>query len=175
MQAAAYTNTPALALGLGLYTFEDLRATGNLGLVRVQNIKEAPCTYYRFDQGRRQWTQPALDGEQHHFELVAGVTDHEQERSLYDNFSYVSGKGTAELRKNPFEPEPIRAAVERLRLRQDVVDWLPNLRISQRDAVDEKRRRLAPAESLLLELTDYSARLEAGWTGQGSVDIAARR
>jgi hypothetical protein len=151
VKSAAFTNVPALAS----YTFEDLRSTGNLGLIRSREVKQALYDYYGYDQRRRQWMQLALDGEQHYFELVAGVTDHEQERWVLENWSYQPDVHSARLREFRLEQQPILAAVERLRAREDVIDWLPELRITQRDALHENNRRLALAESLLQELRNY--------------------
>lgn len=155
VKAAAFTNVPALAT----YTFEDLRSTGNLGLIRSREIKQALYAYYGFDQRSRQWMQLALASEQHYFELVAGVTDYEQERWVLENWSSKPAMDSARLLEIKLEPQPILAAVDRLRARQNVVDWLPDLRTMQRDALHENNRRLALAESLLQELQNYSSRI----------------
>jgi hypothetical protein len=155
VQSAAYTNTPALAS----YTFEDLRSTGNLGLIRDSQLKESLYGYYGFDQRARQWTQLILAGEQHYFELIAGVTDHEQESWVLQNVSNNDKEPSDSFWQTPLDPQPILAAVERLRSRPDVVDWLPNLRSGQMETLQENQRRLALAESLLQELREYSSHI----------------
>ena len=49
---AAYTYTPSLAS----HTFEDLRSTGNLKLIRDQDVKQALVRYYSHDQSQRQFS-----------------------------------------------------------------------------------------------------------------------
>lgn len=161
VNSAAFTNVPALAS----YTFEDLRSTGNLALIRNPQIRQSLYDYYGFDQESRQWTQLALAGEQHYFTLVAGVADHDQERWVLDRTGDVAHAELEQLWKARLDPQPILAAVERLRSRKAAVDWLPNLRTAQSDSIYENKRRLALAESLLQELREYASRI--GDTGGG--------
>jgi hypothetical protein len=155
VQAASYTNVPVLAS----YTFEDLRATGNLSRIRSQEIKRALYDYYGYDEVRRQWMQLALDSEQHYFEIVAGVTDYDQERWVLENWSNKPDLTRDRLREFELDPGPVLAALERLRARQQVVDYLPLVHSGQQESVHENQRRLAFAESLLEELRDYSAEI----------------
>lgn len=155
VQAAAYTHVPALAS----YTFEDLRSTGSLALIRSQRIKQALYEYYGFDQQSRQWMQLALAGEQHYFTLVAGVTDHDQERWVLEHVGNVTPGDADQLWNSRLDPQPVLDAVERLRARPGAVDWLPQLRTTQSESIYDNQRRLALAESLLQELKEYSSRI----------------
>lgn len=153
VQSASWTTTPSLAS----YTFEDLRSTGNLGLIRNSHLVQSLYSYYGFDQRQRQWSQLALDGEQHYFEAVAGVLDFEQERWVFENWSRPRQRHLDEFKHLQLDPQPVLAAVERLRSRQDAVGWLPNLYYYQSDALWEHKRRLELAESLLQELRAYQS------------------
>ena len=152
---ASYTNVPALAS----HTFEDLRATGNLSRIRGEEIKRALYDYYGYDETRRQWMQLALAGEQYYFEIAAGVIDYDQTRWVLENLKNKQGVTWQGLDDMELDPQPVQAALDRLRSRQQVVDYLPQLLMGQWDAVQENQRRIAFAESLLAKLRAYSTQL----------------
>lgn len=156
VQAASYTNVPTLAS----HTFADLRATGNLSAIRSEEIKRALYDYYGYDESRRQWMQLALAGEQHYFETVAGVLDYDQERWVLEKWYDKPDVTRQRLQEFKLDPQPVLAALDRLRSRQQVVDYLPLVRSLQWDAAGENRRRLALAEALLAELRAYSEKLD---------------
>jgi hypothetical protein len=152
VEHAAFTNAPTLAM----HTFDDLRATGNLGLIRNGKVKELLYAYHATDQGNRQYQQLTLGQEQYYLELVAGVKDYPQAAWVTDNFgpALVSGD-EARMQETRFDAASILAAVERLRARPAAVDWIPGLRDIQVYQRTENQERLQHAESLLKELRAY--------------------
>lgn len=64
---AAFTYTPSLTS----HTFEDLRSTGGMGLIRSAEIKSALYDYYDFHDTQRQYMQLTMMIEFRYFELIA--------------------------------------------------------------------------------------------------------
>ncbi len=62
-------------------TFEELRSTGNLGLLRDEKLKAALFEYYRFDEGQRQYQSLQLMTEIRHFEFAAKLPGQAQDFS----------------------------------------------------------------------------------------------
>lgn len=158
LEAAAWTHTPALAT----YSFDDLRATGRLNLIRSEEIARALSGYYGFDQSERQYLPLNLATEQHYFELVAGVLDHDQANWVVEFMDAEPSEDVeVRLRQAQVDPTGVLAAAERLRARQAVVDWLPALRNLQMEHQYSNNRRLQLARDLLEELRKYSGRIDA--------------
>jgi len=78
---AAFTYTPALSSD----TFEELRSTGNLGLLRDAAIKADLFEYYRYDEGGRQYQGLQLMSEIRHMEFAARILTNEQRTWVQDN------------------------------------------------------------------------------------------
>lgn len=144
---AAFTNTPALTG----HTFEDLRTSGHLRLIRNDAVREALFSYHDFDETERQWQALVLAGEQHWFELSAGVADLAQSRWVLDH-------RYAEMAPE-LEVGPVMAALARLRARREAVAWLPQLLATQIDHQVAQQRRLDLANRLLQQLRDYESEL----------------
>jgi hypothetical protein len=160
IESAAFTFTPAI----GTQTIDDLRSTGNLRLIRDESLLRAIHAYYGFDQQQRQWLPLNLASEQHYFELVAGVVDHEQARWIVERFGIgVTPDDEPQLAGMRLDHDGVLAAATRLRERQGAVDWLPQLRAIQIEHEEASRRRHELAESLLAQLRAYG--VVAGRTG----------
>ncbi len=156
VEAAAFTNAPALAR----HTYDDLRATGHLRLIRNDAVKQALYAYHDYDESERQWHQLSLLGEQHYFELVAGVTDAAQSRWLAETIgNAASDDRKRRLREERLDPAPVLAALDRLKAREAAVDWLPQLRTLQEDQLGANAHRLDHARNLLAALREHAATL----------------
>jgi hypothetical protein len=131
VEAAAFTNVPALAR----HTYDDLRATGHLRLIRNDAVKQAL-----------------------YFELVAGVTDAAQTRRLAEIGALPDDEGRR-VRAERIDPAPVLAALDRLKARPAAVDWLPQLLTLQVDQLGTNRRRLDLARNLLAALREHAATL----------------
>lgn len=156
VEAAAFTNAPALAR----HTYDDLRATGHLRLIRSDAVKQALYAYHDYDESARQWHQLSMLGEQHYFELVAGVIDATQSRWLAGiSASGLPDEQKRRLREERLDPAPVLAALDRLKARQAAVDWLPQLTTLQLDQLGANTRRLELARNLLTALREHAATL----------------
>ena len=145
VQQAAFTHTPALSSD----TFEELRSTGNLGLLRDEKLKGALFEYYRFDEGQRQYQSLQLMTEIRHFEFAAGVLSKEQRVWVQDNY-YVFNPGSATDLKYPeSDIDAVVDAARRLQASPDFVAWLPEARGLQIELTGINEMRLRGAESLL--------------------------
>lgn len=152
---AAYTYTPSLAS----HTFEDLRSTGNLKLIRDLEVKKTLRKYYGYDQSQRQFISLNLMIEFRYFELSAGVATLEQFRAVQDRWLVVNSARLKELESlHPAEAEVMEAA-KRLGANAELMAWLPRVRGLQHDQIQANRGRLENARSLLDTLQAYSARL----------------
>ncbi len=150
---AAFTYTPSLAS----HTFDDLRSTGNLKLIRDKGVTRALHDYYEFDQAQRQFVSLNLMIEHRYFELSAGILSLEQYKFVQDGWHVVNAQKLPELRDARPNEEEVRAAAERLRADAELVAWLPKVRGVQVDQIMAHKRRLENARSLLGTLQDYEA------------------
>lgn len=66
---ASFTYSPTLRKA----TFDDLRSTGNMRLMRDQDLKTKLHDYYRFDESQLQYRPLQFSVEFHHFKLANGV------------------------------------------------------------------------------------------------------
>jgi len=145
---SAFTYTPALSSD----TFEELRSTGKLGLLRDEKLKAALFEYYRFDDGQRQFQSLQLMTEIRHFELAAGILSNEQHVWVQDNY-YVFNPGSATDEKYPeSDIDAVVDAARRLQDSPDFIAWLPEARGLQLELTEINKMRLRGAESLLLLL-----------------------
>ena len=83
---APYTFTPSL----NSHTFDDLRSTGNLGLIHSIDVKDALYEYYSFDEGQRQFMQLTFMIEFRHFSLAAAVLSREQYKFIENEWLVVT-------------------------------------------------------------------------------------
>ena len=155
---AAFTYTPILTRT----TFEDLRSTGNMGLIRDTAIKRALYDYHGFDQSQWQYRPLQFDTEFRHFTLTAGVLDDAQSRFLQDHYLLVGPADIDELRAAKPDLEGVKAAVERFRAKPELLDWLGQVRQIQKEAIGTHGGRLERAQKLLELLQAYRGRLGDG-------------
>ena len=148
---APFTFTPSLVS----HTFEDLRSTGNMDLIRSPKVKKALYDYYGFDEGQRQFIALNQMVEFRHFELTAGVLSDEQYRFIQDNWFVVRPDDLSEMEQMLVNQEEFRRAVERLRSRPEAVSWLQRVRGLQRELILMNKLRLNRAEALLESLQRY--------------------
>ncbi|MGI9263486.1 MAG: hypothetical protein ACR2QU_01070 [Gammaproteobacteria bacterium] len=150
---AAFTYTPSLAT----HTFEDLRASGNLKLIRDQSVRQALRRYYAFDQTQRQFISLNLMVEFRHFELSAGIITPEQFRFVQDRWYVVNRSNLDQLQGAQPAPGDIAAATDRLRENAEFLAWLPKTRGLQIDQIKANEGRLDNARALLEKLGNYVA------------------
>lgn len=153
VRQAAFTHTPALSSD----TFEELRSTGNLDLLRSGELKAALFEYYRYDEGQRQYQSLQLMTEVRHFEFAAKVLSVDQHVWVQDNY-YVFGPRTVIDARYPDSDIPgvVEAAI-RLQNSPDFVAWLPEARGIQLDLSHTHADRLRLAETLRELLTGNSS------------------
>ncbi len=142
---AAFTYTPLLAS----HTFEDLRSTGNMRLIRNQELKAVLFDYYGFDQSQGQYRPLEFKTEFKHFELVAGVLNYDQVRLLQDEIGYVTDVRIDEIRKLRVDNLEVLLAAKRLAERPGVRDWLPQIRRMQIEQIMVHNRRIERAQAVL--------------------------
>jgi hypothetical protein len=141
---AAFTHTPTLTSN----TFEELKSSGSLGLLRNPALRNALFDYYRFDNSERQYLSLQLMQEFRHFELAAGMLTNRQLRRAHDEWFIVSGEELAAIENEPVDPVEVKAAAERLRQNKDLVAWLPIAYEMQLELIDSNQERLDRALTL---------------------------
>ena len=139
------------------HTFEDLHSTGNLKLIRDQDVKQALRSYYGYDQGQRQFMSLNLMIEFRYFELSAGIATFDQVKFVKDRWFVVTPATLPELQDIHPEESDVRAAAERLRARAELLAWLPRVRHLQFDQIYANNGRLESARSLLETLQRYAS------------------
>jgi len=150
---APFTYTPSLTT----HTFEDLRSTGNMRLLRSDELRDALYDYYGFNEGQKQFLPLNIMIEFRHFELSAGVLSNVQYRFIQDNWFVVKGSDLDELEERPIDPGEVMAAVERFRANPELLAWVSRVRGLQRELLLMHRMRLNRAQELLEILQAYSA------------------
>jgi hypothetical protein len=148
---SAYTFTPALTAN----TFEELRSTGRLGLLRNDEIRNGLYDYYRFDESERQYQSLQLMQEVRHFERAAGIVDHQMARDTKDRWGIVDDEGLNVARQESVNPEAVRAAVERFVERDEFIAWLPISYEMQIDAAQMNAERQTRAQRLIEQLRSH--------------------
>jgi len=152
---AAYTYTPSLASN----TFEELRSTGKLKLVRDQDVRQDLRVYYGYDQSQRQFISLNLMVEFRYFELSAGVATFEQHKLVQDSLYVVNAARLEKLQDLHPEEVEVMAAAGRLHANAELLAWLPRVRGLQLDQIGAHSHRLEKAHSLLDTLQEYAAQL----------------
>ena len=142
---SAFTYTPALTSN----TFEELRSTGKLGLLRSSELRNSLFDYYRFDNSERQYQTLQYMQEFRHFELAAGILTNRQLRRMHDEWFVVSATEVAALKDEPVDEAEVLDAANRLQADTDFVGWLPIAYEMQREAIDGNQERLDRATELL--------------------------
>lgn len=155
---AAFTYTPELTS----HTFENLRSTGNLRLIRSESVKNALFDYYGFDASQRQYRPLQFATEARHFELVAGVLTVAQDVYLQDEWLIFSPDKMAEIETAaPPDGDVLEVAI-RLGERDDAIAWLPYVRQMQAEQVMIHGMRLDRAREVLALLTAYYREIGGG-------------
>jgi hypothetical protein len=149
---AAYTYTPTLTN----HTFENLRATGDMQLIRSEDVKDVLFEYYNYDQEQRQYRPLQFMTESRHFELAAGVLDKEQIVFVQDNYLFFRPTEIDEVKALEFDRDGIRQAAGRLAERADLVAWLPYVRSMQLEQIEVHHMRLDRARKALEVLQEYA-------------------
>jgi hypothetical protein len=147
---AAYTYTPTLTN----HTFENLRATGDMRLIRSKAVKDVLFDYYNFDEEQRQYRPLQFMTESRHFELAAGVLDKEQVVFMQDRYLFFRPAELNEVKAVQFNREGVQQAARRLGERADLIAWLPYVRSMQMDQIEVHGMRLDRAEKALRVLQD---------------------
>ena len=142
---SSFTHTPSLNTD----TFEELRSTGSLGLLRNDELKSALFEYYRYDEGQRQYMSLQLMTEFRHFTLAAGILSNEQYVWMQDEMGYVSPNSRPNVEFTAVQLEDLFEAANRLKESANFVAWLPEGRSMQLELIDTHKRRLQRADALL--------------------------
>ena len=149
---AAYTYTPTLTN----HTFENLRATGDMQLIRSEEVKDVLFEYYNFDQEQRQYRPLQFMTESRHFELAAGVLDREQVVYVQDNYLFFRPSEMDEVKALEFDRDGVRKAAQRLAQRPDLIAWFPYVRSMQLEQIEVHRMRLDRAQKAFEVLQEYA-------------------
>lgn len=150
---AAFTYTPSLTS----HTFEELRSTGNMGLIRSTELKSALYDFYGFHASQSQYVQLNVNIELRYFELAAAVLDAAQYQWVQDRWFVVTKKDLDEVRRAQPDPDALGSAIERFSGSSELHAWLPRARGLQREQILMHGILLSRAEALLESLQDYSA------------------
>ncbi len=142
---SAFTYTPSLSSD----TFEELRSTGKLGLLRDEKLKAALFEYYRFDDGQRQFQSLQLMTEIRHFELAAGILSNEQHLWVQDNYYVFNPNSATDVKYAESGIDAVVDAATRLQGSLDFIAWLPEARGLQLELIGINEMRLQGAEALL--------------------------
>lgn len=148
VRQSSFTHTASLNTD----TFEELRATGRLGLLRNDELKSALFEYYRYDENMRQYLRLQLAVEFKHFELAAGILTNEQYVWFQDEIGYVSPDTPSGIEFSTAQLDALVAAAQRLKAATDFVAWLPEGRSMQIELATTHEGRLQRARALLVIL-----------------------
>lgn len=154
---AAFTYTPSLTT----HTFEDLRSTGAMALIRSADIRRALYNYYGFHDAQRQYLQLNLNIEMRYFELSANVLDADQYQWVQDRWFVVTENDLDEVRAAQPDMDAFPAAVERFMANEALQAWIPRTRGVQREQLLMLGIQHSRAEELLAALRDYAAEVES--------------
>jgi len=148
---SAFTYSPSLTS----HTFEDMRSTGNLRLLRDLTIKGALYDYYNFDVNQDQFRPLQFLTEARHFELAAGVLDYKQQLLVQDEWYVVTPEDLVEFDASQVDLVDVEMAVERFRSRPDLIAWIPEVRHLQLEQIFVNEERLRKANEVLEILRAY--------------------
>lgn len=151
---AAFTYTPTLRKA----TFEDLRSTGNMRLIRNQELKNKLHEYHSYDESQSQYRPLEFAEEFHWFDLSNGIRNNDQVRLIQDRWLLVKPEEVEEVRSaDPGDPGEVLAAAERLRNRPDAISWLSRLRGMQMEQLRVHNIRIDMAGEVLDALYQASS------------------
>ena len=150
---AAYTYTPTLTN----HTFENLRTTGDMRLIRSDAVKESLFEYYNYDEAQRQYRPLQFNTESRHFELAAGILNVEQITYIQDEFLFFRPDDVDSLPDVDPGEFGVRDAAVRLGQRTDFIAWLPYIRSMQLEQIAVHEVRLQRAKLALRALQAYES------------------
>jgi hypothetical protein len=156
VQQAAYTYAPILSA----HTFEEMRSTGNLRLLRDPEVKNALYSYYGLNRNIAQYRASQLMTEQRYHELAAGVLDYEHSRFIVDTWGVIGPDDLKQFDGSDLDLSGIHAVVERFRSNGDLVAWLPEIRNLQVALIDFNEWLLGEANRLQSQLGSYAEDLQ---------------
>jgi hypothetical protein len=152
---AAYTYTPSLQD----HTFETLRTTGDIRLIRKAEVREALFSYYNLHEGQLQYRPLEIETESRHFALGAGILDLAQSRYIQDNHLFFDVGETPAAPTEVVDQLNILAAAVRLSKNRAFVDWLPYTRAMQLEQIDVHQLRKLQAQRAVALSREYLASL----------------
>ena len=131
-------------------TYEDLRSTGNMRLIRNQELKTRLNEYYGYDETESQFRSLQFSVEFHFFKLANTVRSNRQIRLIQDKWLLVGPEDFDEVQNaDPGESEELMAAVERFRNNPEMVSWLLQLRQMQMEQIMVHNIRIDLANTVL--------------------------
>lgn len=145
---AAFTFTPTVIT----QTYDEIRSTGSMGLVRSEDIKRALYNYHSFDDTQQQYIQLNLGIELRYFELVSGVLDAHQYQWVQDQWFVVDENDLKNIREAEPDRSKLKEAVERFTGDTELINWIPRTRGVQREHILMNGIRLNRAKQLLESL-----------------------
>lgn len=148
---SSFTHTPSLNTD----TFEELRATGGLRLLRDDALKAALFEYHRYDKMMLQYQSLQLMTEFRHFELASGVLSNEQYVWMQDELGYVSPNTRPDVSFSETQLDGLEEAAKRIAATPEFVAWLPESRSMQIELIGTHNSRLERAETLLDTLRNH--------------------
>jgi len=155
---AAYTYTPQLTS----HTFENLRSTGDLRLIRNETLKDTLFDYYGFDASQRQFRPLQFATEHRHFELASGILSLEQEKYTQEHWLFFQPGEMEVPRTERPEIGGILEAAQRLQNRPEFIAWLPYVRQMQLEQIEVHGMRLERASAVLEQLQEYAVEIGEG-------------
>jgi hypothetical protein len=150
MQATfLYTPVPTM------HTFEDLRSTGNMRLLRDPDLKNLLYGYYSYEANQRQFQAIWYGKHLRHQELGAGIVSHEQYKFIHDTWTYFGPEDIEEVRAAKYDLDSVRATVQRFLERRELIEWLPQTRVMQHEQIARNTALLDKATALRGVLQKY--------------------
>lgn len=156
VRQAAFTYSPNLAS----HTFEDMRSTGNLRLLRNPDIKNALYGYYDYHRSQDQYRPLQFMSESRHFELAAGVLSYDQARLVQDEWYVVAPGDIEEFDTSQLDVREIQMTVDRFTSKPELIAWLPEMRHLQIEQVFINEARLEKANDVLDRMKQYAETLD---------------
>ena len=156
VQQAAYTYAPLPSA----HTLEEMRSTGNLGLLQDPEVKNALYSYYGLHRNIAQYRASDLMTEQRYHELAAGVLDYEQARFIQDTWGVIAPGNLEQLDGSGPDLSDIPPVVAPFRSNGDLVAWLPEIRNRQVGLIHFNEWLLDEANTLQSQLGAYAEELQ---------------
>ncbi|EED36175.1 conserved hypothetical protein [Luminiphilus syltensis NOR5-1B] len=149
---AAYTYTPELTS----YTFDNLRSTGDLRLIRSATLKNALFDYYAFDASQRQYRPLHFATEHRHFELAAGVLNTRQAQYIQQHWLFFYPENMDAPSSERPKIEGVFEAAQRLQSKSELIAWLPFVRQMQLEQIEVHGDRLKRGRNVLDLAQNYA-------------------